>query len=98
MSYYIISKEKNDENMNVIGYEELCITCDEKRAIEIHDDLVDKYNTGDFHFSTWKEEDPEGYSEDWTIDTWASINIVVDKVQNKTELFEMLKDFVNSLQ
>lgn len=66
----------------------------QKEAIEIYDKLTTKineeYGTTYFHYSTWEEEDPEGYIPDCPIESFACVGIVVYKITDVIDLVEML--------
>lgn len=85
MAYYVIQTDnKND----------FIITDSEEKAIKIYDKMVD--DNPDFeclHFSTWKEEDPEGYDENYSIEDFALDFIYVDKFESWNEVVKCLNDF-----
>ena len=71
------------------------VLCDNwKKAIEIYDKLTTKvneeYGTKYLHYSTWKEEDPEGYIPDYPIEGFACVGIVVYKITDIIDLVEIL--------
>lgn len=86
MAYYLIGQADKEKDW--------VITNSEEKAIKIHDKMVDDNpEFGDFHFSTWKEEDPEGYDENYSIENFAVLNIYVEKFEDWNEMISFLKSF-----
>ena len=84
MYYYVI----NVENTNIT-----IITTNETEAIQIYDKLVDMFpEIGWFHYSTWKEEDPEGYDPNCSIEDFAAVCITVFKYNTLAEALEDIKE------
>lgn len=85
MAYYVIqTDEKND----------FVITDNEEKAIEVYDKMVDNNPECEcLHFSTWKEDDPEGYDKNCPIEEFAQDQIYVDKFESWDEVLIYLNDF-----
>jgi hypothetical protein len=71
MAYYVIQAD---------GTNDFVITNNEEKAIKVYDKMVDDNPEWEcLHFSTWKDEDPEGYDENCPIEEFAQDQIYVDK-------------------
>ena len=85
MAYYVIQAD---------GKNDFVITDNEEKAIKIYDKMVDDNpEFGNFHFSTWKKEDPEGYDENCSIEDFAVFLIYVDRFENWNEVTSFLNEF-----
>ena len=85
MAYYVIQTDETND---------FIITDNEEKAIKAYDKMVDDNPEWEcFHFSTWKDEDPEGYDEDCPIEDFAMACIYVDKFDNWSEVLIYLNDF-----
>lgn len=85
MTYYVIQTD---------GINDYVITNNEEKAIKIYDKMVDDNPELEcLHFSTWKDEDPEGYDENCPIEEFAQDQIYVDKFENWDKVLIYLNDF-----
>lgn len=85
MTYYIVYTDETNDYV---------ITDSEEKAINVYDKMVnDNPEWQCLHFSTWEEEDPEGYDENCPIEEFADDAIYVEKFENWNEVIEYLKAF-----
>lgn len=85
MTYYVIQTD---------GINDYVITNNEEKAIKTYDKMVDDNPELEcLHFSTWKDEDPEGYDENCPIEEFAQDQIYVDKFESWDEVLIYLNDF-----
>ena len=85
MAYYVIQAD---------GTNDYIITDNEEKAIKVYDKMVDDNPEWEcLHFSTWKDEDSEGYDENCPIEEFAQDQIYVDKFENWDEVLIYLNDF-----
>lgn len=85
MTYYVIQTDVANDYV---------ITNNEEKAIKTYDKMVDDNPELEcLHFSTWKDEDPEGYDENCPIEEFAQYLIYVDKFENWDKVLIYLNDF-----
>jgi hypothetical protein len=85
MAYYVVQADEKKDYV---------ITNSEEKAIKIYDKMVDDNPEWEcLHFSTWKEEDAEGYDENCPIEEFAQFLIYVDKFETWNEVLVYLNDF-----
>lgn len=74
MAYYVIQAD---------GTNDFVITDNKEKAIKVYDKMVDDNPEWEcLHFSTWKDEDVEGYDENCPIEEFAQDQIYVDKFES----------------
>lgn len=85
MAYYVIQADRIND---------FVITNNEEKAIKVYDKMVDDNPEWEcLHFSTWKDEDAEGYDENCPIEEFAQDQIYVDKFESWDEVLIYLNDF-----
>lgn len=85
MSYYVIQTDVKRDYV---------ITDNEEKAIKIYDKMVDDNPDLEcLHFSTWKDEDIEGYDENCPIEEFAQFLIYVDKFESWGAVIAYLNEF-----
>lgn len=85
MTYYVIQADETNDYI---------ITDSEEKATKVYDKMVDDNPEWEcLHFSTWKDEDAEGYDENCPIEEFAQDQIYVDKFESWDEVLIYLNDF-----
>ena len=85
MVYYVVYTDETNDYV---------ITDSEEKAIKVYDKMVDDNPEWQcLHFSTWEEEDPEGYQKNCPIEEFADDSIYDEKFENWNEVIEYLKAF-----